>query len=75
MNAKPGGRGAVLAALSGGALGVLLGALIYGVLSPLLENSDGLLRESQGLLWNLVPLLAVLGAAAGGLLWHRHDRK
>lgn len=51
--------------LLGGALGLALGAGVYLTLNPVLEESTGLAREMQGLLWNLVPLLTILGMALG----------
>ena len=51
----------------GAAIGLLLGMLAYAWGAPALEESSGLLREAQGLLWNLVPLLTVVGAFVG--LW------
>ncbi len=53
----------VLAAVVGGLLGFALGSAIYLVLNPVLEESTGLLREMQGLLWNLVPVLTLAGVA------------
>jgi hypothetical protein len=41
---------------------------VYALGSPVLERSAGLLRELQGPLWNVVPVLAVVGAAAGWAL-------
>ena len=52
----------------GAAAGFALGALIYVVLAPWLEDQSGWLRELQGMAWNLVPLLTVVGAAVGGVV-------
>lgn len=54
-----------LGAVVGGLLGFAVGSAIYLVLNPLLEESGGLLREMQGLLWNLVPMLTLVGVALG----------
>lgn len=52
----------------GGIVGLLAGGAVYALGSPMLERSAGLLRELQGPLWNVVPVLAVVGAAAGWAL-------
>ncbi len=64
----------VLGILVGGLLGFALGAVVYVVVNPMLEEASGWVRETQGLLWNLVPFLTVLGAAAGGVLAGRSGR-
>jgi hypothetical protein len=51
--------------LLGGALGLAVGAAVYLSMNPVLERSSGLVREMQGLLWNLVPLLTVVGMVLG----------
>lgn len=51
--------------LLGGALGLAVATGIYVTLNPVLEESTGLTRELQGLLWNLVPLLGLLGMLLG----------
>jgi len=51
--------------LAGGASGFVLGAGVYLVVNPILERSTGLVREMQGLLWNLVPLLTGAGMVLG----------
>lgn len=58
-------------ALGGGALGFALGSGVYLLITPVLEASTGLVRELQGLSWNLVPALTVLGAVLGGVLLAR----
>ena len=55
----------VVAAVAGGLLGFAVGSVVYLVMNPVLEQSSGLLRETQGLLWNLVPLLTLVGIALG----------
>ncbi|MBD3783830.1 MAG: hypothetical protein IE926_12925 [Micrococcales bacterium] len=62
----------VLGAVVGGLLGFTVGAVVYLGLTPVLERSTGILRETQGLLWNLVPLLALVGVVVGGWLARRH---
>lgn len=62
-------------ALAGGAVGFALASTIYLLITPVLEASTGLLREMQGLSWNLVPLLTLLGIVAGGLLAARRARR
>jgi hypothetical protein len=44
-------------------LGFVLAAAVYLLLGPLLENTSA--RDLQGMLWNIVPLLTVVGAAVG----------
>ena len=61
-------RPAALGAIVGGAIGFAVGAAIYLLLNPVIEDASGWIRETQGLLWNLVPTLSVLGAVVGGLL-------
>lgn len=47
--------------LLGAAAGGLVGALVYEWLAPGLDARTDWLRDVQGLLWNLVPVLAVVG--------------
>ena len=61
-------RRVVLGILVGGLVGLALGAAVYVVVNPMLEDASGWVRETQGLLWNLVPFLTVLGAVVGGML-------
>ena len=61
-------------ALGGGALGFGAGYVFYVLITPVLEASTGLVRELQGLSWNLVPALTLAGAVAGGLLVARWRR-
>jgi hypothetical protein len=51
--------------LFGGALGLAGATGVYLGLNPVLEESTGLAREMQGMLWNLVPLSTVLGMVLG----------
>jgi hypothetical protein len=60
-----------LGVVVGGAIGFAAGAAVYLLLNPVLEDASGWIRETQGLLWNLVPVLTVLGAVVGGLLLNR----
>jgi hypothetical protein len=64
----------VLGIMAGGMVGLALGAAVYMVLNPVLEDASGWVRETQGLLWNLVPFLTVLGAVVGALLLGRSER-
>ena len=54
-----------LSAVVGDLLGLAAESSLYLVLNPVLEESSGLVREMQGLLWNLVPLLTLVGIALG----------
>jgi hypothetical protein len=63
-----------LGILGGGVVGFAIGAVVYILVNPVLENASGWVRETQGPLWNLVPALAVLGALVGGLLLNRSER-
>ena len=69
------GLGWIWGALGGGALGFGVGYTFYVLITPVLEASTGLVRELQGLSWNLVPLLTVAGAVLGGLLVSRRRRR
>ena len=62
-------------ALGGGAIGFTLASIIYLAITPWLEASTGLVRELQGLSWNLVPALTVLGAVLGGVLMSARRRR
>lgn len=63
-----------VAAVVGGVLGFAVGSAIYLVVNPVLEGSSGLLREMQGLLWNVVPMLTLVGVALGVLGVRRRRR-
>jgi hypothetical protein len=63
-----------LGLVCGGAIGFAVGAVVYVLLNPALEDASGWIRETQGLLWNLVPLLTVLGGLVGGLLLNRSEK-
>jgi H+/Cl- antiporter ClcA len=63
-----------VAAVVGGLLGFAMGSMINHLLNPVLEESSGLLREMQGLLWNLVPMLTLVGVALGVWVVRRHQR-
>jgi len=54
----------LLAALVGAGIGFAIAAPVYLMVDPILEDSGSWVRELQGLLWNLVPLLTL----GGGLL-------
>lgn len=61
--------------LLGAAVGLAVGVPVYLILTPVLEASTGLVRELQGLVWNLVPMLTVLGGAGGGVIGWRLSRR
>ncbi|MEX1171547.1 MAG: hypothetical protein WEG56_02930 [Chloroflexota bacterium] len=67
-------RRVALGILGGGVVGFAIGAAVYVLVNPMLEDASGWVRETQGLLWNLVPFLTVLGALAGGLLLNLLER-
>lgn len=62
-------------ALLGAGLGAAVGVIIYLLGVPVLEDSAGVIRELQGLLWNTVPLLTVGGSIAGWAGWARARRE
>lgn len=70
---------AVVAAVLGGGVGALAGlavsSAVYLLLTPVLEDSRGLVRELQGLLWNVVPLLTVAGGVLGWATVRAHFRR
>lgn len=69
MNAPGPPRGVRLAAIVLGAVvGGLLGATVYELVAPVLDRRTDALRDVQGLVWNLVPALAVVGALVAARL-------
>ncbi|HSO92262.1 MAG TPA: hypothetical protein VLR70_14040 [Arthrobacter sp.] len=46
----------------------MLASVAYLLITPVLEASPGLLRELQGLSWNLVPGLTLLGGVTGWMV-------
>jgi tetrahydromethanopterin S-methyltransferase subunit D len=60
-----------LAIIIGALLGGAVGSLIYLSINPVLEASTGPLREMQGLLWNVVPGLTIVGGVLGWLIFGR----
>ena len=70
-----GTTGLVLGLLAGAIVGFTVSTVVYVLVGPVLERSEGLVREAQGLLWNLVPLLTLLGAAAGWWSVAAHRRR
>ena len=54
-------------AAGGGVAGFALASIAYLLITPVLEASPGWLREIQGLSWNLVPGLTLLGGITGWL--------
>lgn len=69
-------RGRMVAAVVGGGAGALAGlglsSAVYLLLTPVLEHSRGLVRELQGLLWNVVPLSTVAGGVLGWAIVRAH---
>ncbi len=65
---RRGKRRRLLGALSGAILGFVVAYVVYVLVTPVLEASPGLIRELQGLSWNLVPGLTVLGGVVGWML-------
>lgn len=63
LNATTGGRARAAGVVVGAVLGFAVAAVTYAVLGPLLEDTWA--RDLQGLLWNVVPVLTVVGAAVG----------
>lgn len=61
-------RRRLLAGFAGAAVGFAVAFTFYLLITPVLEASTGLIRELQGLTWNLVPALTLLGGIAGWLL-------
>ncbi len=60
-----GWHGGLMAVLLGAVLGAVVGAALYLLVTPVLEDADGWVRELQGLSWNLVPGLALAGGLVG----------
>lgn len=58
--------------LVGVLVGFGLGALGYLGLSAMLVVRGGWIEELQGLTWNLVPLLTIVGGAVGARVVGRH---
>ena len=46
-------------------VGFAVGTVIHLGLDPVLEEADGIVRETQGLPGNLVPVLTLVGAGLG----------
>lgn len=61
-------RRRLLAGVAGAVVGFALAFTFYLLITPVLEASTGVIRELQGLVWNLVPALTLLGGIAGWLL-------
>lgn len=74
MTGRTGGRrpGPVVAMGIGALVGFTVGAALYVAITPLLEAAGGWVEELQGLSWNLVPALGVVGAVLGAW-WGRDD--
>ena len=72
---SPKHRGWTRREISGTILGALAGfavsSVAYVLVNPVLERSGGLLRETQGLLWSLVPVIAIMGAMLGSRVGKR----
>lgn len=56
----------VVAVVVGAGAGFIIGAGLYLLLDPWLEAQGGPLEEFQGLVFNLVPGLTVIGGGLGG---------
>ena len=65
----------VIGAVIGAIIGFALGAGAYLLLDPWLESRSGLLREMQGLAFNLVPGLALIGGGLGAWWAVRRNRQ
>ena len=61
-------RTRLLGAIVGGLVGFGVAWLIYTSLNGVLEASSGPAEQLQGLLWNVVPALTIVGATAGFLV-------
>lgn len=61
---RRGGDG-LLAGMLGGIAGFAIASVVYLLVNPVLEDSTSWVRELQGMLWNLVPLLTVAGTMLG----------
>lgn len=68
-------RSSLFGGVVGAAVGFGLSSVIYRLLNPVLEDSSGWVRELQGLLWNLVPLLTIAGASLGAWAVGTHSRR
>ena len=55
-------------ALGAGTAGFVLASIAYLLITPVLEASPGWVRELQGLSWNLVPGLTLLGGVIGWIV-------
>ena len=55
-------------AIGGAGAGFVLASVAYLLMTPVLEASPGWIRELQGLSWNLVPVLTVLGGVTGWMM-------
>ena len=62
---RQGNRRRVWGALGGGAAAFVLASVAYLLITPVLEASPGLVRELQGLSWNFVVGLTLLGGVIG----------
>jgi hypothetical protein len=65
---RAGGSPKSIARCRGAAEGCEPASIAYLLMTPVLEASPGWGRELQGLSWNLVPFLTVLGAVTGWML-------
>lgn len=63
LSGTTGQRARAAGVVIGAVLGFALAAGLYLLVSPLLEDTWA--RDLQGMLWNIVPLLTVVGAAVG----------
>ncbi len=65
----------VIGVAIGAILGFAIGAGAYLLLDPWLESQSSLLREMQGLAFNLVPGLTLIGGGLGAWWGVRRNRQ
>lgn len=65
----------IVATLLGALIGLGVSSGAYLLVNPTLERSSGLLRETQGILWSLVPVLTAVGAVLGHRVAKRPTRR
>lgn len=60
-------RRVLVGAAAGALAGFAVATALWLALEPVLDRTDTWVRDLQGLLWNVIPLLTVVGALVG--LW------